>query len=186
MEFILASGSPRRKELLSKIVGEYTVLPADIDEEALTAQTPAALAKLLARTKACAVAAAHADAVVIGCDTVVEANGKALGKPKTKQEARAMLQSISGKAHFVHTGVCIACGTQIDCFCSTTKVFFSALDEQEIEQYILTEEPYDKAGGYAIQGGAAKWINRIEGCYFNVMGLPLADVYKHLKQKRYL
>lgn len=185
-QFILASNSPRRKELLQKVVKEYEVISSDIEEEGICATTPALLAQTLAQMKAEDIAAKHPNAVVIGCDTVVEVNGIPLGKPHNKEEAYEMLQQLSGRTHAVHTGVCVQKEVERTCFVETSNVFFATMSDEEIKAYVATDEPYDKAGGYAIQGEAAKFITKIEGCYFNIMGLPVAHLYKVLKDLKYL
>ena len=185
-QFILASNSPRRRELLQKVVKEYEVMSSSVNEENIHAKTPAALVQTLAKMKAEDIAKKHPYAVVIGCDTVVEINGIALGKPHNKKEARETLHLLSGNTHAVHTGVCIQKEVEQTCFVETSNVFFAHMSDAEIEKYIATDEPYDKAGGYAIQGEAAKFITKIEGCYFNIMGLPVAHLYKVLKDLNYL
>lgn len=182
---ILASQSPRRQQLLQLITGDFTVHAADIDESAITAQTPTLLAKELAYEKAKVVSLQYPTQTVIGCDTVVDLAGKPLGKPKTEQDAREMLTELSGKTHLVHTGVCIFTSTQeapAALFTETTKVTFASLSPQEITAYIKTGDCFDKAGGYGIQGQMAAFIPKIEGCYYNVMGLPIAALYEHLKK----
>lgn len=178
MELILASASPRRKQLLALITPEFTVHVSDVDESAISAPTPKLLVQKLAQAKCEAVAAQFPNACVLGCDTVVDVDGAVLGKPGDIREARRMMHALSGRAHLVHTGVCLAVpGRPNDVFACTSVVRFAPLDEQEIETYIATQEPYDKAGGYAVQGAAAKFVLGIEGCYHNVMGLPVSRVY---------
>lgn len=181
MSLILASASPRRRELLALVEPDFTVAAADVDERAVTAPDPASLARALAQAKCLAVAGGHPRDIVIGCDTVVDVDGRVFGKPGDREEARRMLRALSGRSHLVHTGVCIRCGQQQELFADTTVVTFAPLDEAEIEAYIRTDEPYDKAGGYGIQGGAARFVTRLEGCYFNVMGFPVPRVYQALK-----
>ena len=124
----------------------------------------------------------HPSACVLGCDTVVDVDGEVLGKPHDAADARRMMRLLSGRTHRVHTGVCLAVpGRPDDVFACTSSVRFAALSEEEIEAYIATPEPYDKAGGYAVQGGAAKFVQGIEGCYHNIMGLPVSRVYAALK-----
>ena len=181
-KLILASGSPRRKELLAMAVKDYTVKVSDVDESKITAPNPADLAKALGRAKCLAVAAGEPQAVVLGCDTVVEFEGQVFGKPKSREDARRMLQALSGKRHYVHTGVCLAEGEHIENFVVTSAVDFFPIEEADLESYIDTKEPYDKAGGYAIQGHAAVWCKGIEGCYYNIMGLPVSQVAQALKK----
>ena len=180
---VLASASPRRRELLRLIAPEFEVLSVDLDERAITADCPAALVEKLASAKAATAAAAarQPDAVVLGCDTVVDLDGQVLGKPADRSEAERMLRALSGRSHLVHTGVCAIQNSAAHTLVETTRVFFSPINEEEIAAYVSTEEPYDKAGGYAIQGGAARFVTRIEGCYFNVMGLPVSALYRLLR-----
>ena len=169
-DLILASQSPRRKELLSLYTTDFTVCVSDFDEDAVTADTPARLVEQLARGKCLAVAKEHPGAVVLGCDTVVDVNGEVFGKPH------------SGATHYVHTGVCVSDGTRTESFVDTCKVTFFPLSEEEIERYAATEEPYDKAGAYAIQGRAAVWLDAIEGDYYTIMGLPVSRTVRLLEQ----
>ena len=150
-DLILASQSPRRKELLSLYTTDFTVCVSDFDEDAVTADSPARLVEQLARGKCLAVAKEHPGAVVLGCDTVVDVNGEVFGKPHSPDDARRMLRALSGATHYVHTGVCVSDGTRTESFVDTCKVTFFPLSEEEIERYAATEEPYDKAGAYAIQ-----------------------------------
>ena len=156
---ILASGSPRRRELLSLYTTDFTVCVSDFDESAVTAPTPAQLVEQLAIGKCLAVAKQHPDAVVIGCDTVVDVDGTVFGKPRDAEDAKRMLRALSGKTHQVHTGVCIAKGDRAEHFVDSCKVTFFPLGEEEIAFYTATPEPYDKAGAYAIQGRAALWLD---------------------------
>lgn len=149
---ILASGSPRRRELLSLYTTDFTVCVSDFDESAVAAPTPAQLVEQLAIGKCLAVAKQHPDAVVIGCDTVVDVDGAVFGKPHDAEDAKRMLRALSGKTHQVHTGVCIAKGDRAEHFVDSCKVTFFPLGEEEIAFYAATPEPYDKAGAYAIQG----------------------------------
>ena len=181
-KLILASGSPRRKELLAMVTPDYTVKVSDVDESKITAPTPAELAKALGRAKCLAVAAGEPDALVLGCDTVVEFEGEVFGKPKSREDAQRMLRAFSGKRHYVHTGVCLAQGEHIENFVVTSAVDFFPIEEEDLQSYIDTKEPYDKAGGYAIQGHAAVWCKEIEGCYYNIMGLPVSQVAQALKK----
>lgn len=174
---ILASSSPRRQELLRLITPDYTVQAADFDERAVSAPTPRALVEKLAVGKAQAVAASHPGDVVIGCDTVVDLDGAVLGKPAGPAEAKAMLRALSGRWHYAHTGVCVLQNGTAHSFVETTKVFFATLTDSEIDAYLATGEAYDKAGAYGIQGAAAKFVTRVEGCFFNVMGLPVSRLY---------
>ena len=185
---ILASGSPRRRELLSLYTTDFTVCVSDFDESAVTAPTPAQLVEQLAIGKCLAVAKQHPDAVVIGCDTVVDVDGAVLGKPHDAEDAKRMLRALSGKTHQVMTAVALATPDRCDVRLVTTNVAFRKLDEAEIEAYWRTGEPCDKAGAYAIQGIAGKFVSRIEGSYSAVVGLPLLEtdllIKQHLEQTR--
>ena len=174
MDLILASGSPRRKELLSLYTTNFTICVSDFDESTVTADTPARLVEKLARGKCLAVAKDHPGAVVLGGDTVVDVGGEVFGKPRSTEDAKRMLPALSGKTHQVHTGVCIAKGDRVEHFVDSCKVAFFPLGEEEIAFYTATPEPYDKAGAYAIQGRAALWLDRIEGDYYTIMGLPVS------------
>lgn len=181
MSLLLASKSPRRQELMRLITEDFTVDAADIDEEALGAENPAALAKALAAAKAQAVYKGPAGPPVIGCDTLVALEGKVLGKPEDEAEARQMLTALSGRRHHVYTGVCVLYGGGVLRFTEATAVDFSPIPKKEIEAVLKTPEPYDKAGAYGIQGWAARFVPRIEGDYYNVMGLPVAALYGALR-----
>ena len=174
MNLILASGSPRRRELLSLYTTDFTVCASDFDESAVTADTPAQLVEKLARGKCLAVAAQHPGTVVLGCDTVVDVNGEVFGKPHSVEDAKRMLRALSGATHAVHTGVCVSDGKRTESFVDSCRVTFFPLSEEEIDFYASTQEPYDKAGAYAIQGRAAVWLDAIEGDYYTIMGLPVS------------
>ena len=180
MALILASASPRRRELLSLITKDFTVETSRVDEAAITAPTPDKLAQALADAKCRAVAARHPEDIVIGCDTVVDYAGRVFGKPKDHEDALRMLRALSGAQHHVHTGVCIAFPGGEERFTVTTKVKFYPIEEAQLEAYAATGEPYDKAGAYAIQGGAAAFCEGLEGCYYNVMGFPVSRVARAL------
>jgi septum formation protein len=177
---ILASTSPRRKELLALAGFQFTVRASPIEEVRAPGEDPRDYVTRLAREKA---EASYRDPneIVLGADTTVVLEDRILEKPHSVASAKAMLRALSCREHVVLTGICIKHrgGTIVDC--ESTRVSFVALDEQEIEDYVASGEPMDKAGAYGIQGLASKFIDRVEGCYFNVMGLPLALVYKHLK-----
>ena len=182
MSLILASGSPRRKELMALITPDYTVITSDVDESQIKGETPAETARALATAKCMAVAKEHPEDVVIGCDTVVDCNGEIFGKPANREDAVRMLHALSGAEHKVHTGVCICKGEQCETLVATSVVRFYPIDEALIQQYADTEEPYDKAGGYAIQGTAALFCEGIDGCYYNIMGFPVSRVAVLLKK----
>jgi len=179
MELILASTSPRRRELLATVGLEFAVQPgASLDEDDVLSRSEGSLSQRLeqlAQLKGAALAAEQPTAVVLSADTVVEIEGEILGKPRDMGEARAMLTRLSGYEHRVHTGVAVQ--RVADNFrasgCETTRVFFARLAEDTIEQYISRAEPYDKAGAYAIQGLGALLVECIDGDYSNVVGLPL-------------
>ena len=179
MNFILASKSPRRKEILENLGLSFTVVTADADETCHETD-PEEYVKVLAIRKGRAVFDAlqesgklTPDTVVIASDTVVVAEGEILGKPKDAEDARRMLSLFSGRAHRVISGVALLTAEKIAACAEVTRVLFDAIPEVEIEQYITTDEPYDKAGAYAIQGFASLWITGIEGDYFNVVGFPV-------------
>ena len=170
---ILASKSPRRKELLKQIGIPFVVVVSDAEEVSGNSWTPAALVVENAKRKARAVAEKYPDSPVLGADTVVSSEGKIFGKPKDKDEARKMLTALSGKMHEVTTGLALINRNEIRTTSVTTKVFFDTMTKADIDAYIATEEPMDKAGAYALQGKAARFIEKIEGSYSNVVGLPL-------------
>jgi septum formation protein len=178
---ILASSSPRRRELLTQAGLIFTVQSADIDESIQPDEPAAKYVQRLAVEKAHAVLATHheeeADGdslIVLGADTCVLLNGEILGKPTDQADARRMLELLSGRTHQVLTGVAAASRTATVSDVEVTQVSFDLISEPEMVHYLATGEPLDKAGAYGIQGYAARWIPRIEGCYFNVVGLPLS------------
>lgn len=171
---ILASASPRRRELLQQIGLQFTVMTADIDETPLPGEVHTVYTLRLAEAKARAALALHSEAVVIGADTTVVVDGELLGKPHDNADAARMLRLLSGRAHQVTTAVAVVTRDRALTAAETTDVFFSRMRDDEIAAYVATGEPMDKAGAYAIQGRAAQWIPRIEGDYSNVVGLPLA------------
>lgn len=178
-QIILASGSPRRKELLSYIVDDFTVIPSNFEEIAYG--TPREQTLQLAKDKAMDIAKSYPDAVVIGADTLVAIGGRVLGKPKDEEDAASMLKLLSGKTHEVYTGVAIVCCGNVLTECVVTEVTFDVMSDEEIDSYIRTGEPMDKAGAYGIQGFSGKFIRGISGDYFNVMGFPQNTVYGMLK-----
>ena len=177
---VLASQSPRRSEILRQAGMEFTVRVADVDESALAGESPAEYVRRLAAAKAFAIEPADGE-TVLGADTTVVIDGEILGKPADAADARRMLARLSGRRHEVLTGICLRRGTLATCDHATTGVVFAALSSAEIDEYVASGEPMDKAGAYAIQGLAAKFVERIEGDYFNVMGLPVALVYRRLR-----
>ena len=182
MSLLLASGSPRRRELLGLITHDFTVRVSHVNEESILAPDPAHLALALATAKAKDVAALCPDDVVLGCDTVVDCGGQVFGKPHDEEDAARMLRALSGRAHRVHTGVCVCCRGQAAAAVETTVVHFDPIAEDDLLAYVRTPEPYDKAGAYAIQGHAALWCSGIEGCYYNIMGLPVRRTAQLLKE----
>jgi septum formation protein len=209
-ELILASSSPRRQELLREIGIPFQVHAANINEDQNAGEAPIEYALRLAREKAQAVAAQYPQSYVLGADTIVVLNGEVLGKPRDQKDAARMLRLLSGRMHEVTTAVSliapstvaqstappntpqkatpseiapslIAPGTLAETRASTTKVYFREIAEAEIQQYVAGGEPMDKAGAYAIQGGASRWTDRIEGEFSNVVGLPLSLVTEMLE-----
>ena len=179
---ILASKSPRRREILELMGIEFTVLPSDIEEEGVTAPSPEKLALKLATLKGLDVSK-RGSGPVLSADTIVVVHGKILGKPKDEGEAKEMLKLLSGRGHEVITGVSISKdGNILGSFIDTTKVFFKELSEEEINWYVSTTDPYDKAGGYGVQSKGGIFVQKIEGCFFNVVGLPLARTANLLRQ----
>lgn len=181
---ILASGSPRRRELLDKFGIDYEILPAQGEESAPPELTPGERVKALAAQKAEETAHRVNDptAVILAADTLVELDGEVLGKPGAGERARAMLRALSGREHRVWSGVCIREGERILAESECTAVRFRALSDAEIEAYIATGEPLDKAGAYGYQGLASLFVERIEGDFFNVMGLPVCRVGQMLRE----
>jgi septum formation protein len=179
MKLVLASTSPRRAEVLQGAGFSFQVLSSAVDETPIPGETPQNLVRRLAQAKAELVAArAIGSAIVLAADTIVELDGRTLGKPRSTDDARAMLEQLSGRTHAVHTGVALVRLPDAErrVAVETTLVTFGRLEREDILQYLASGEPFDKAGGYAIQGRAGRFITRIEGCYFNVVGLPLARV----------
>lgn len=181
-QLVLASASPRRRELLTQAGFPFRVEVADIPEDPQPGEDPIAYVTRLAREKAETVSRriAEPSVIVLGADTTVVIDGRILGKPDSPDDAARMLRQLSGRTHHVMTGVAVVTGeganVQALVAAETTAVEFRSLSQREIDDYVATGEPMDKAGGYAIQGRAARWIPRIHGCYFNVVGLPLALV----------
>lgn len=190
MKIYLASGSPRRRELLTQIGIEYEVKVSKANEDADIAE-PACLVEELSKRKACAVyeelisSGERTDFAVIGADTVVSIDGKVLGKPCNEEEAVLMLKSLSGRAHEVYTGVTVlvnrAGKLEQKTFNECTRVTFFKMTEAEIKEYVATKDPLDKAGAYGIQGFCARYIEKIDGDYNNVVGLPIGRLYQEMK-----
>ena len=187
---ILASASPRRQELLRNAGIPFEVQPADIDEAPRAGESPRDCAERLALEKALAIFQKRPEGFVLGADTIVVVDAAILGKPRDADHAARMLRLLSGRTHAVITGVCVvrpvaggqwSVASNVNTASETTLVTFCELSDNEIREYIASGEPMDKAGAYAIQGIASRWIPRIEGDYSNVVGLPVALVYRMLK-----
>ena len=178
---ILASASPRRRDLLTLVGVPHDVRPADIDEAYLPGELPPAHAERLAREKANVIAASAPEAVTIGSDTIVVIDGQVLGKPRDRAQAHAMLRQLSGRAHEVMTGVAACWHGRTVSGVERVRVEFRPLTDAEIEAYIDTGEPMDKAGAYGIQGYGATIVSRVDGDYFAVMGLPLNRLMRQLE-----
>lgn len=178
---VLASASPRRKELLGKLFDSFEVIAADVHEEAFKEPEPRELAAALARAKALVVYLTERDSLVVGADTVVALGRQTFGKPANAREAQNMLLQLADKTHSVFTGVHILWPEGERGFVEETKVTFRALSSEEIESYAATDEPRDKAGGYAIQGAGAKLVEKIDGDYDNVVGLPMKRLAEELR-----
>jgi septum formation protein len=186
MKLILASASPRRAEILAAAGIPFAIRTAGVDESRLVDETPEQMVERLAREKANAVARVgnfSGPNIILGADTVVVADSEILGKPGDAAAARQMLRKLQGREHRVITGFALLClqDANMHSGYETTRVWFSRMTDAEIEAYVATREPFDKAGAYAIQGIAGRYIPRIEGCYFNVVGLPLARVWQAMK-----
>ena len=179
---ILASASPRRQELLSLITESFTIEPADIDETVDESVELEKIPEQLALMKATHIHNSHFDDIVIGCDTGVFLENEMLGKPKSKSDAFNMLAKLSGKVHKVITGCAVLHKDKVLTFSCTTEVEFYPLSEDEIKEYIDTLEPMDKAGAYGIQGKGSLLVKRINGDYFNVVGLPVSMLNKKLNE----
>jgi septum formation protein len=180
---ILASHSPRRREILRLAGIPFTVRAAAVDEAPRAGESPVNYVRRVAGMKAQAIPASDGE-IVLGADTTVVVGNEMLGKPADAADASRMLALLSGRRHEVITGICLRRGAG-DSFCdhAVTAVWFTAMTAREIEDYVASGEPMDKAGAYAIQGLASKFIERIEGCYFNVVGLPVALVFHHLRSE---
>jgi septum formation protein len=175
---ILASSSPRRRELLTLIGISHTVHPADIDESVLPGEEPRAHAERLAREKASVIAAREPNAIVVAADTIVVVDGDILGKPGDDAAAAGMLRRLAGRSHVVFTAVAVARAGQVASGVEVVDVEFRALTDDEIQRYVATREPMDKAGAYGIQGYGATIVERIDGDYFAVMGLALGRLVR--------
>ena len=187
MEIILASSSPRRAEILREAGIAFQICATHIDETPIPGETARAMVARLAEAKAHAAAvqigASMRECIIVGADTTVELDGEIIGKPRDSADAREMLSRLSGRTHHVLTGIFVLQlpGNAARAAVENSAVTFGPIGEEEIDAYVATAEPLDKAGAYAIQGLAGRYIPRIEGCYFNVVGLPLARVYGLLR-----
>ncbi len=187
---ILASGSPRRKELLDQMGVDHEIIVSEVDEDGLDHLAPSELVQVLASLKAKAVAKnlpdSQKDGLVIGADTIVVLEGQILGKPKDGLDAEIMLGLLSGKMHKVYTGVSVVDtkNNTEEVFVQASTIYMKEMSQDEITAYILTKEPFDKAGSYGIQGRGGVFVEKIEGDYFSVMGLPIAKLYDCLKKYR--
>ncbi|MFQ6041114.1 MAG: Maf family protein [Candidatus Poribacteria bacterium] len=182
-KLILASASPRREQLLKQIGLEFEVMPSDFDESRVWMNNPADRAQQAALEKARFVAKQLVEGIVIGADTIVVSAGEVMGKPENNSDAIRMLKRLSGTKHEVITGVALVkAGNSMEYVWSeNTSVWFRQLSDMEIKEYVEVERPLDKAGAYGIQGRAAAFVKKIEGCYFNVVGLPLSSLVEKLK-----
>ena len=181
MSLILASASPRRKELLGLFRIPFSIRVADIDETMDMEKPPFDEVARVSRMKAAATPR-EADDIVVAADTIVVCEGRVLGKPRSEEEAVEMLRMLSGRDHQVMTGVTVAAGEQIESFTEVTDIHFRELSDKEIRAYVATGEPMDKAGAYGIQGGAALFCTRMVGDYYNVMGLPVCRLGQVLRE----
>lgn len=182
MNIILASSSPRRTEILNLVKIPHLVIPSTIEEQIDNTLTPEQVVMELSYQKASDVAEKYPNDLVIGADTIVVIDNEILGKPKNYQDAFTMLSKLSNRTHHVITGVTIVKNKQIDKFYVTSLVTFNEMSNKEIEEYINSEYIYDKAGSYAIQGSCAKFIKKIEGDYYNIMGLPVSIIYEKIRK----
>ena len=182
MNIILASNSPRRKELLELAKVDFKIITKDVEEVLDKTKEVSKQIEQIAYTKANAVAVDYPECLVIGADTVVVINDQILGKPKDKEDARRMMKMLQNNTHQVITGVALCYKGNVELFHEVTNVIFYPMTDEEIENYINSKDIYDKAGAYAIQGEAALYIQSIVGDYYNVMGLPISRLYKKIQQ----
>ncbi len=188
-DIILASGSPRRREILTGLGLDFDIYVSEADEESISPDgiTTGVYVQELAILKASAVAKLipKEEALIIAADTVVALDGKILGKPKDEEDAKNMLRSLSGKCHSVFTGICVMRAKNAFSVCAAveTKVYFKELSEEKIERYVATGEPMDKAGGYGIQGKGVLFVDKIDGDYLNVVGLPATRLFEILEEE---
>lgn len=183
-KIILASKSPRRKQIMEMLNIPFEIIVADIDEKINHNNDLVKEIENISFLKALKVFNDHKDAIVIGADTIVIVNNEVLGKPKDEEDAKRMLKLLENNKHHVITGVTILSNNQSETFSNISEVYFNSIDDKEIEEYIKTGEPMDKAGAYAIQGLGAKFIKKIDGDFYSIMGLPLSDI--NIRLKKYL
>lgn len=181
-DLVLASGSPRRREMLSGLGLEFVIDPADIDEGVRPGETPVAYVRRVASSKATTVAARHPTSVVLAADTTIDLDGAVLAKPADAADAARMLEALSGREHLAHTAMAIAVGGLLNVVEVTTAVRMRPLSTAEIDWYVTTGEPLDKAGAYAIQGRAAAFVESVAGSVSNVVGLPMAEAVMALRE----
>lgn len=185
MKWILASGSPRRRDILTELGCTFDIVVADTDESC-NANDPAEIVCILAERKAKAVAEKLGDSangrLIIAADTLVSCDGNVLGKPKDRTDAKSMLTMLSGRTHEVYSGISLILNGRVQTAFECTQVSFNEMTDAEIERYIDSGEPMDKAGAYAVQGKAAAFIQGLNGCYFNVVGLPVHRLYRMLQE----
>ncbi len=179
---ILASQSPRRKELLAELVSEFAVIPADIDESVRPNEAAIPYVQRMAAEKAAAIAQTYPEDLVIASDTTVVVDEEILGKPVDRKDARAMLRKMSGRTHWVHTAVVLQKGKQQRQAVVSTEVVFRPLTDQEIDKYLALDEYQDKAGAYGIQGAAKIFVSSINGDFYTIVGFPVATVYQLLQE----
>lgn len=180
-KIILASASPRRRELMGIITDNFEIITADVDETIEDGTSPEKAVMQLSLKKAEAVSEKYRGRTVIGADTVVVCDGRILGKPENRENACEMLKMLSGRTHFVLTGVTITDGEKADTFFVSSDVTFFEMTDREILSYVESGEPDDKAGAYAIQGKGSLFVEKINGDYFNIVGFPVSEVNRHLK-----
>ncbi len=182
-DLVLASASPRRREILERLGFEFEVIPAALEEDLALSEDPEKNVKLLAELKGVEVQRVRPRKTIIAADTIVRSGDVTLGKPRDHDEAFEMLRSLGGRAHSVVTGVAILAPPNRRVIeAESTTVFFREISDEEIDRYIDTSEPFGKAGAYAIQGFASAFVDRIEGCYFNVVGLPVALLFRMFRE----
>lgn len=180
-KFILASQSPRRRELLKFLDVEFVVKPSDVEEVIDVRLSFEEVVMDLAKQKAAFIANQYPDHTILGFDTLVIHNGMALGKPKNRQDAFDMLRSLSGDTHTVLTGCALVCCNEVVTFYDQADVTFNSMTDHEINEYLDTGEPFDKAGSYGIQGYGARYINKVNGDFYSVMGVPLQKLYQTIR-----